>query len=109
MPYRSWCPVCVKARGKENAHRRKRAEESSDHTLPKVSVDYPEFKSKANNGEPNKDEKVLKIIVLKDEKIGCVTSHRVDVKGPGDGWIVKRIVQEIEELVRNSQPHARKS
>ena len=39
FPHRSWCPVCVKARGKEEAHKkvRKQGEVST------VSMDYKSF------------------------------------------------------------------
>eukprot|EP00974_Lingulodinium_polyedra_P125558 11195032-Lingulodinium_polyedra.AAC.1 len=29
VPYRSWCPVCVKAKGKEEAHRSSKGQEKS--------------------------------------------------------------------------------
>ena len=61
MPFRSWCPVCVQARGKEDAHPRDRSRHSEGGSLAKVFLDYQEFKSKAK-GKPNKDDKVLKII-----------------------------------------------
>ena len=39
-PYRSWCPVCVKAKGKEEAHRTIKGDRSSK---PTISMDYKAF------------------------------------------------------------------
>ena len=37
LPYRDWCPVCVKAQGCESAHRK---ESQGDRCLPEYSFDY---------------------------------------------------------------------
>ncbi len=39
LPHRSWCPVCVKARGKEDAH----SKVSQKGEKPTVSMDYESF------------------------------------------------------------------
>ena len=68
LPYRSWCPVCVKAKGKEDAHRRKKTskgKEDQSNRLPKISLDYQELKSRAKK-EPTENDKVVKIIVAID-------------------------------------------
>ena len=76
LPYRSWCPVCVEARGEEDAHPRRRGEESCTDSLAKVSLDYQELKSKAK-GVLNKADKFLKIVVMEDQRPDSVT---------GDAW-----------------------
>ena len=38
MPYRNWCPHCVRGRGKEMEHRSKRAAE--EESLPEYHMDY---------------------------------------------------------------------
>ena len=104
MPYRSWCDVCVWAKGKEDPHLRKRVGKVDEHAgkLARVSLDYQEFnsKSKGQSSEEKKMEKVLKIVVMTDEESGQVFSHRVDMKGPGDAWIVKKLVKDTEEMGR---------
>ena len=102
LPYRSWCPVCVKAKGKEDAHYRKKkrkGEQDRSNTLRKISLDYQELKSRAKK-EPSQDDKVVKIIVAMDEHTGCKMSCRVESKGTQDTWIVKRLVRDFEELGR---------
>ena len=38
MPYRSWCPHCVRGRGKEMSHRRKKDLEEA--SVPEYHLDY---------------------------------------------------------------------
>ena len=48
LPYRSWCTVCVKARGKEDPHyreKKRKDEHERGNILPKTSLDYQELKS----------------------------------------------------------------
>ena len=61
MPYRSWCEVCVKARGKEDPHRRKRAKkvEELGEELRRASLDYQELKSKAKRQASEEDHSKL--------------------------------------------------
>ena len=74
--------MCIKARGKEDAHRRNRVRE-------------PEG---ARELKSIKDDKVVKIISMKDQPSGRVVAYRVDAKGPGVTSIVKRLVKDPEEL-----------
>ena len=41
--------------------------------------------------------KVLKIIVMTDNVLGRVFSHKVDSKGPNDTWTGEIIVKNIED------------
>ena len=47
LPFRSWCPVCIAARAKEDAHRRAKPQDDDyEHDgsgLPIVSLDYQEL------------------------------------------------------------------
>ena len=70
LPHRSWCPVCVKARGKEEAH--KKVREQGD--VPTVSMDYKSF------GEASTEEDKVTMIVVKDETTGCVAAHVCEKK-----------------------------
>ena len=102
LPYRSWCEVCTRAVGREDPHKRRRkrkAEKASE--LPKISMDYQELISAAKK-DPGEDETTVKIIVVKDELTCVVLSYRVSQKGQGDTWLVKRLVQDIEDLGRTA-------
>ncbi len=94
VDYRSWCPVCVASRGREDAHPRKQEEDDDDRTgLPIVAMDYNELNEES--------EKPQKIIVGVDQVTGNVFAHNVVAKGLVDDWICKRIVRDLEELGRS--------
>ena len=57
LPYRSWCPVCVMAKGKEDSHF---AGKSIEGGKPTVAFDYKCF-----GQELNEDDKIT-AIVLRD-------------------------------------------
>ena len=65
LPQRSWCPVCVKARGREDMHRK--VLDKGDK--PTVSMDYKAF------GESEHDDDKIQMVVVKDESTGCVSAH----------------------------------
>ena len=90
LPYRSWCPVCVKARGTEEP--RKKATTSNDK--PIVSMDCKEL------GEEIEDDKI-EMIVIKDEKTGCVSAHHCERKGATDTWAMDRVIDDIETFGHN--------
>ena len=58
MPYRSWCEVCVRAKGKEDPHPRKRVGKVDKHAdkLLRISMDYQELKSKAKKSSAEDDK-----------------------------------------------------
>ena len=100
LPYRSWCEVCAKAVGREDPHYRKSSSERErGGGLPKISLDYQELLSVPKKN-PKPEDNVVKIIVAKDEDSGAVLAYRVTTKGPGDTWMIKRLVKDIEEMGR---------
>ena len=86
FPHRSWCPVCVKARGKEEAHKKVREQGE----VPTVSMDYKSF------GEASTEEDKVTMIVVKDETTGCVAAHVCEQKSAADKWVVERVCDNID-------------
>jgi hypothetical protein len=95
-PYRPWCKYCVKARGRNDPHR-KRQEEQMDDEIPKVpriSMDYF-FMSEA-------DQKASKnpIMVMIDEETGEKYARAVGQKGMGErnemDWLVVDMSRELK-------------
>ena len=86
LPHRSWCPVCVKARGKEEAHKKVREQGE----VPTVSMDYKSF------GEASTEEDKVTMIVVKDETTGCVAAHVCEQKSAADKWVVERVCDDID-------------
>ncbi len=91
LPYRSWCNVCVKAKGKEAPHWRSTDDEKPG--LPIVSMDYNELGDEKGN-------RSNKTLVVKDENSGAVLHYKVTVKGAGDEWVVKKVSRDLDKFGR---------
>ena len=68
LPYRSWCPICVAARGKEDAHCKIKVRERG---MPVIVMDYKTF---GNQMEESKEDKI-KAIVMRDQISGMIAGH----------------------------------
>ena len=77
-PFRSWCPVCVAASGREDPHSREkgRAAEDGLHIVP---MDYELM------------EEHLAVFVVKDESTGSILAYDCESKGPSDVWVMKQL------------------
>ena len=89
LPYRSWCPVCVKARGREDSHRAQK--QSKDEDLPRISMDY------ATVGNDQEGSDARKLLVGRDRHSRFTFCHVVRCKGIGDDRILKKVLQSIRE------------
>ena len=74
-PYRSWCPQCIQARGKQN-HHRKEKEEPGERAVPSVHVDYWFMRDKP--GDP-----LVPVINIVDEQTGGFKAHVIQQREPG--------------------------
>ena len=81
LPHRSWCEVCIKALGRENAH----VSQKENGAKPTIAMDFKEF------GEAEESEDKVKTIILK----GCMAAHVVEQQGSADQWAVQRILDDI--------------
>ena len=88
-PYRSWCPVCVEAKGKEDPHHRVHGEKREGVNV--VGLDYKTF------GQDNSDEKMT-IMVMRDRDTMMTFVHQCERKGPADEWVIDEIVGDIASL-----------
>ena len=91
-PYRSWCPVCVEARGKEDPHRKQKKKKKDDDEVPEVGLDY-----KAFGQETAEDDKVI-LIVARDKHTLMTFAHLCRCKGAGDSWIVEKLIEDLATL-----------
>ena len=92
IPFRRWCPFCVKGKCKSNPHWQKsKSEEELERETRVISFDYMEPKSK-----DGKTEKIdsLRIIVGSDRKSKWKIAHMVARKGH-DPHAIKIIAREI--------------
>ena len=93
IPFRRWCPFCVKGRSKSGAHRgREKSEEEKKNEVPVISIDYMEPKSEE---EKKRLIKSLPIIGMIDRHDKWVSSMMVPQSGL-DSYAVGAVVREIE-------------
>ena len=72
MPYATWCPFCVKARGQNQPHRKVK-KHASDHTVPTVSGDFG-FLTRQGEDKSNP------FFVLRDHQTRVTFCHQVQGK-----------------------------
>ena len=87
LPYRSWCPVCVQAKGKEDDH--KKAKKDVEENVETIVMDYKAFGH-------DEDDDAVTAIVMRAKKTGMTAAHVCTVKGPEDKWIIKKLVEATE-------------
>ena len=91
IPFRRWCPFCVKGRSKSGAHRGcEKSEEEKKKEVPVISIDYMEPKSE----EEKRLIKSLPIIGMIDRHDKWVSSMMVPQSGLDD-YAVGAVVREI--------------
>ena len=91
LPYRSWCPHCVRGKGKSMAHRSMEAEAS--HAVPHVSMDYSFL--------GQEDEKTLPVALVRDHASKTTFSHVVPCKGVAESdHPAKQVAFSIASLGR---------
>ena len=90
IPYRAWCPICVKAKGKEEPHRSQRKKEAS--CKPTISLDYKSF------GQEIDFEDKATAVVGKDEKTKIKFAHICETKGSSDLWAVEKLGADLDRL-----------
>ena len=61
---------------------------NDNEVLSKEEMEKPENKAKSSSP----------VLVGKDRATGAMVAHRVKTKGKGNGYIVKRLVRDLEEL-----------
>ena len=94
LPYRNWCPICVRARGREDAHKRI---ETRMNGKPIIVMDYKSFGANLEDEDDQSEQEKLKAIVMRDQETGMVSSHLVESKGVKDTWVIEKLVEDIAD------------
>ena len=69
LPYRSWCPVCVKAKGRESPHERQAG--SKDGKVM-ISIDYKSFGETLEDAS-GEDQSKLRAAVMRDHQTEMIS------------------------------------
>ena len=88
-PYRSWCPECVRARGKATSHF-KLGQGSDEKEIPGLHIDYWFMRDK-------RAEESVTIALLKDDMTKAVAAHAVPHKGD-HSWISRMMSKDISDF-----------
>ena len=84
-PYRSWCPHCIRGKGKTEYHK---AANGRENKYPVISVDY---------AWTNQEKKGKPILVIKDSRSGKVGAHLVEKKGENT-HAIRMLSSELRRL-----------
>ena len=88
IPYRSWCPYCVRGRGTGTQHRRR----SEVPKVPIFGFDYLH----GTEGAEGEDATPIKILVAKCHLTKCLFAHVVPQKGMDpENYSVERLKRDI--------------
>ena len=87
LPFRPWCPVCVRGRGKNWGHF-KAKEEKEEERCPAVCFDYCFLRD--YTGGPS-----VPVLVGKDRQMGTLLAHAVPEKGAGLEWTAKQVCRDL--------------
>ena len=83
VPFRNWCPHCVRGRAVSHGHFKNKKD---DKAIPTIGIDYMYMKPK-KEGEASREEDVdgdeagMPILVIKDEHTKRISAHVVPGKG----------------------------
>ena len=106
-PFRSWCPHCVRGKGRADQHR-KSSQKDTEGNIPKLASDYffigqrrPAGREEREREEDQAEkEGQTPIIVLKDTKSKSLFAHVCPRKGAHDA-VVTRLVADLNTLGYN--------
>ena len=90
LPFRGWCPICVKAKGREDAHY-KQTKEQKEKGLPRMAMDYAETGEKADKSDERK------LLCGRERWTKWTFCHLVTCKGLGDDRIVGKVARTMGE------------
>jgi len=88
LPFRSWCPHCVRGRGVETSHRMAVRDKGA---IPEIHVDFCFLGSEVGEGN-------LTVVVAKDRDSRMTLSEVVPMKGSTGKFAATRIAAFIREL-----------
>ena len=115
LPFRSWCSVCIRAKGKERDHRRETEEKkaNNENALPTFGLDYAFFSEElVFEGDEGKTPSSVNVAIMKEKRTGQCFAHLAHRKGGSDEFVAKRLAQDIDNMgcnaavIRTDQEHA---
>jgi hypothetical protein len=87
LPFRSWCPCCVRGKSKNIHHRKQQCERA----VPHVYADYCFLGSET-------DTETLVVQIMKDEETGMIFAHAVPRNGLAHFHGADEMIKDLERL-----------
>ena len=89
LPYKSWCPVCVGARGRSDPHRQAT---TATTEIPQISFDFAFFRE-------GRGTHTVPVLVGVDKDTACLFAYALPSKsGALPGWLPSEIERSIRDL-----------
>ena len=95
LPFRSWCPLCVQGRAKDDPHRSIEQEVKETGT-PIISMDYEYLGKRGRQAEEELGG--APTIVMRCHRSKVTFAHVCKSKGASDTWVVKKLAKDIDSL-----------
>ena len=91
MPYRSWCPICISAKGTDVGHKSQSGRAGECEERREVSLDYCFLKDAV--GGPT-----ATVLVGRDRQSGLYVGHVVPSKGAATEWIAAQVERDLRKM-----------
>ena len=88
LPFRDWCPFCIRGRGLSSGHFARKTPEESQ--VPTISIDYCFL------GDETTRDTDLPVLVVRDRRTKSVWAHPVPAKGIENPFGAKQLLKDIE-------------
>ena len=88
LPFRDWCPFCIRRRGLSSGHFARKTPEESQ--VPTISIDYCFL------GDETTRDTDLPVLVVRDRRTKSVWAHPVPAKGIENPFGAKQLLKDIE-------------
>ena len=90
IPYRNWCPHCVRGKGINSPHKSKSVKPEDElNNIPRISMDYWYM------GEEDRKAQRNPLLVVLNEDDEAIATCAVGKKGVQE-WVVRKIAKELE-------------
>ena len=90
LPFRNWCPVCVRAKAPTPGHRRQ--DKKEEGRIPRISMDYMYMQKAGEDG-------TKPILVIKDSNLKMLYAMVVNKKGAGSKGIIEKVTKIVKSFV----------
>ena len=96
LPFRSWCPHCVRGRGKSYPHRK--VDHSQDGSDPVLSLDYGFFGAPGELPADAVGGSRMPVLVCRDRQSKALFTHLVPAKGVEHFYPEEALLRDIKFL-----------